>query len=298
MKDYYSVLGVSKSASKDEIKKAFRALAKKYHPDINKGNKAAEEKFKEVSEAYEVLGNEDNKRKYDNARSFGGGFDFNGFAKDGPFGNFYRAYTNKTSEPSGSDIFEEFINSFKGTPFENLGGLGDIVGKAFNKAKSFTGNAGKTSGIKTDANLKIPLKVALTGGNVEVAGLPGGSRQIRIPANTGNNSIINVGPYIIRIEIEDDPHFKVIGNNIKAILTINIAQAILGSKVRFTDPRGTQMILVVPKETKQGDKVKMVGLGLPGGDLYVEFDISMPHDLTEEQRKIFSDAANKIGWKH
>ena len=109
---------------------------------------------------------------------------------------------------------------------------------------------------------------------------------------------INVGPYRVRINIEDDPHFTLIGNNIKAILTINIAQAILGSKVRFTDPRGTSLILVVPKGTKQGDKVKLTGLGFRGGDLYVEFDVVMPHDLNEEQRQIFSEACNRIGLKH
>lgn len=292
MKDYYKVLGISESASKDEIKKAFRTLAKKYHPDINKGNKAAEDMFKEVSEAYEVLGNDANKSKYDNARRFGSGFDFGGFSSDGPFGNFYRTYT-RSSRNNSSDLFSEFINSFTGTPFE---GISSMFGNVINKAKSFTGTAETTP--RSDAVIKIPLKIALSGGAVEVSGLPGGNRQINIPANTVNHTLLSVGPYRVRIEIENDPHFTLIGNNIKAILTINIAQAILGSKVRFTDPRGTTLILVVPKETKQGDKVKLTGLGFPGGDLYVEFDISMPHDLTDEQRKILSEAFNKIGMKH
>ena len=294
MKDYYKVLGVSEKATKDEIKKAFRTLAKKYHPDINKGDKAAEDKFKEVSEAYEILGNDDNKRKYDNARIFGSGFDFGGFSSDGPFSKFYRTYTKMNRNNEDTDIFSEFVSSFTGTPFE---GLGSMFGNVINKAKSFAGVNTET-GPKCDATIKIPLKIALTGGTVEIAGLPGGIRQITIPQNTVNHSIINVGMYKGRVEVENDPHFVLIGNNIKAVLTINLAQAVLGSKVRFTDPRGTKLILQIPKETKQGDKVKLTGLGFPGGDLYVEFDVQMPKDLTEEQRRIFSEACDKIGWKH
>ena len=104
--------------------------------------------------------------------------------------------------------------------------------------------------------------------------------------------------YRVKVEVENDPHFVLIGNNIKAVLTINLAQAVLGSKVRFTDPRGTKLILQIPKETKQGDKVKLTGLGFPGGDLYVEFDVQMPKDLTDEQRRIFAEACDRIGWKH
>ena len=297
MKDYYKVLGISENATKDEIKKAFHTMAKKYHPDINKGNKAAEEKFKDISEAYEVLGNETSKSKYDTARKYGDVFNFGGFSNDGPFGNFYKAYTrrNRTNSQTNSeysDLFSDFINSFEGTPFE---GLGSVFGNVINKAKSFTGSSDSA---KSDATISIPLKIALTGGKVEVSGLPGGNRKIDIPPNTMNHSMINVGPYIVKVNIDNDPHFTIIGNNIKAILTINIAQAILGSKVRFTDPRGTSLILTVPKETKQGDKVKLTGLGFSGGDLYVEFDVSMPHDLTEEQRRIFSDACKRIGLKH
>jgi DnaJ-class molecular chaperone len=294
MKDYYKVLGVSDKATKDEIKKAFRELAKKYHPDINKGDKSAEEKFKEVSEAYEILGNEDNKRKYDNARIFGSGFDFGGFSSDGPFSKFYKTYTRMNRKNEDSDIFSEFVSSFTGTPFE---GLGSMFGSVINKAKSFAG-VSTEPGPKSDATIKIPLKIALAGGTVEIAGLPGGSRQITVPPNTVNHSLITVGIYKIRVEIENDPHFVLIGNNIKAVLTINIAQAVLGSKVRFTDPRGSKLILQIPKETKQGDKVKLTGLGFPGGDLFVEFDVQMPHDLTEEQRRIFSEACDRIGWKH
>ena len=140
MKDYYEVLGLKENASKEEIKKAFHTLAKKYHPDINKGDRSAEEKFKDISEAYEVLGNEANKTKYDNARRFGGAFNFDGFSSDGPFGNFYRSYTGHGGE--GSDIFSDFLNSFEGTPFE---GLGSMFGNVFNKAKNFASSSSPSS---------------------------------------------------------------------------------------------------------------------------------------------------------
>lgn len=325
MKDYYKVLGVSEKATKAEIKKAFHTMAKKYHPDINKGDKSAEEKFKEVSEAYEVLGNEEKKRNYDNARIFGGGFNFDGFSENGPFGNFYKKYTNRTrsnyysskksSEQStggyqssysdnndeDTDLFTDFINSFagsfSGTPFD---GISSVFGNVINKAKSFTSGGSKDTSTNNNVftTVKIPLDIALNGGGVEFRGLPGGARRVDIPPNTASDSYINVGPYTLKIEVEKNEHFVVIGKNIKTTLSINIAQAVLGGKVRFTDPRGNSVILVVPKETKQGDKVKLTGLGFPGGDLFVEFDILIPKNLTEEQRRIFSDACDKIGLKH
>lgn len=311
MKDYYAVLGLGSRATKEEIKSAFRKLAKKFHPDINKGDKAAEERFKEISEAYEVLGNEENRKKYDNARSFGSGFNFNGFSKNGPFGNFYDEFkgrTNYSNHDGSDDIFSDFIKIFKGTPFEGFGGMGDfgeVLGKAFNKAKTFASSVGNSFSShntfsnekKTDGTVKVPLNVALNGGNVEVSLMPGGRRSIVIPPDTANNVLLHVDDWVLKVEVEDGQHFKVIGNNLKAIITINLAQAVLGSKVRFADPRGNQLVLVVPKETKQGDKVKISGLGLSGGDLIVEFDINMPHNLTEEQRNAFAEAAKKIGWK-
>lgn len=292
MKDYYKVLGVNKNATKDEIKKSFRSLAKQYHPDINKGNKEAEEKFKEISEAYEVLGNDDKRRQYDNAQIFGSGFNFNGFSNDGPFSKFYKTY--QSTSGNSSDFFSDLLRNIN-LGNDPIGGLGNIFKGAFSKIKDV---ANQNSVPNADASIKIPLKTALKGGIVEISGLPGGQRSINIPPNSENNSIINIGPYKIRIDIEEDPHFKLIGNNIKAILTINLAQAILGGKVRFLDPRGTTLILTIPKETKNGDKVKLPNLGLNGGDLFVEFEVSLPTNLSDGQKQILSEAFDKIGMKH
>ena len=306
MKDYYKVLGVSEKATKNEIKKAFHALAKKYHPDINKGNKAAEDMFKDVSEAYEVLGNDESRKKYDSARSFGNAFNFGGFSQDGPFGDYYKKYSDVAGD--ASDMFSELLKNLtkSSSPFDNIKNVFDyVVNGTTGGEKPSSGSSSKggfasyfKKSPSADAVVKIPLKIALNGGAVKIDGLPGGNRPINIPANTANNSIVEIGPFKVLIQIAEDEHFKFIDkNNLKAILTVNIAQAILGSKIRFTDPRGESLILAVPKGTKTGDKVKLTGKGLPGGDLVIEFSVVIPDNLNDEQCRIFSEAARKIGWK-
>ncbi|MDN5280526.1 MAG: molecular chaperone DnaJ [Clostridiales bacterium] len=295
MKDYYKTLEVSQSASKEEIKKSFKRLAKKYHPDINKGDKKAEEKFKEISEAYEVLGRDDERAKYDAARTGRGSFKFEGFSKEGPFGDFF--YSSSGSM-GGSDFFEEILKSFggfgsrssqnSGSPFSGFEGL-------------FGGRGGKSSARGANASLKVPLSTAIKGGKVSVSGLPGGSQTVTIPANTPNGHIINVdtyqGAFRLKIEIEDEYPFKIKGHNIETTISINLAQAIMGSKIKLKGPRGDDFIVTVPPGSQNGDILRLRRLGL-GGDLLVKLEVTIPKDLNEEQKNAFRELAEKMGWKY
>ncbi len=289
MKDYYKILEVSQNASKEEIKKAFKRLAKKHHPDINKGDKKAEERFKEVSEAYEVLGRDDERRKYDDARSGRGSFRFEGFSKDGPFGDFFYS-----SSGSASDMFSEILKNF------NFGSSRD-GSTGFSGFDSLFGSRSNRGG-QHAATLKVPLITAMAGGKVQVSGLPGGTQTLDIPAGSANGSIIQVktssGSMKLKLEIEDEHPFKVKGDNIETTICVNIAQAVLGSKIKLKDPRNQDFILTIPAGSQNGDALRLRGLGLPGGDLLVKIEVAIPKNLSDEEKKHFIELANRMNWRY
>ncbi len=292
MKDYYKILEVSQSASRDEIKKAFKRLAKKYHPDINKGDHKAEEKFKEISEAYEVLGRDDERQKYDAARSGRGSFNFEGFSKEGPFGDFFYSGSG-----GGGDIFSEIFKNL------NLGGSGKKGSSPFSSFESFFGGHNRDSHSRQpSATLKVPLSTVITGGKVQVSGLPGGTQNIDIPAGAANGATLRVntanGMYSLKLEVEDEHPFKVKGHNIETTICVNLAQAVLGSKIKLTDPRKQEFILTIPAGSQHGDTLRLRGLGMPGGDLLVKIEVAIPKNLSEDEKKNFAELAKQMGWRY
>ncbi|GAB4273438.1 MAG: J domain-containing protein [Candidatus Rifleibacteriota bacterium] len=297
MKDYYKILEVSPTATKDEIKRAFKRLAKKYHPDINKGDKKTEEKFKELSEAYEVLSNDEARTKYDAARSGAGSFRFEGFSKEGPFGDFF--YSSSGSTRGSADFFEEILRSFGG--FSSSSSKKSDASSFSSFESLFRGGSGKSSVKNANATLKIPLSTAINGGRISVSGLPGGSQNVDIPAGTYNGQIIKVdtyqGAFHLKIEVEDEHPFKVNGKNLETTIHINLAQAILGSKIKLRTPKGDDFIVTVPAGSQNGDVLRLRGLGL-GGDLLVKLDIKIPTKLNDEQKEAFCNFAKKMNWKY
>ncbi len=298
MKDYYKTLEVSEKATKEEIKKAFKKLAKKYHPDINKGDKKAEEKFKEISEAYEVLGREDERAKYDQARTGRGSFKFEGFSKEGPFGDFFY---QSSGNMGGSDLFEEILRSIGGFGSRRKSGSGS--GSPFGGFENiFSRGSGQGHGRSgSNATLKIPLSTALNGGKISVSGLPGGSQTVDIPANSANGQTISVdtyqGVFHLKLDIEDEHPFKVKGHNIETTISINLAQAILGSKIKLRSPRGEEFIVTIPAGSQNGDVLRLRGQGL-GGDLLVKLEATIPKNLSESQKQAFIELARKMDWKY
>lgn len=290
MKDYYKTLEVSETASKEDIKKAFKRLAKKYHPDINKGDKKAEDRFKEVSEAYEVLGRKDERQKYDSARSGRGSFNFDGFSKDGPLGDFFYS----SSGGGASDMFSEILKNFNlGSSRGGSTGFSGLDGLFGTRSRQQRQHA---------ATLKVPLTTAITGGKVQVSGLPGGDQTLDIPPGQKNGSVIQAntsqGNIVLKLEIVDEHPFKIKGNNVETTICVNIAQAVLGSKIKLKDPRNQDFILTVPAGTQNGDTLRLRGLGLPGGDLLVKIDIAIPKSLNEEEKKHFIELAGRMNWRY
>lgn len=320
VKDYYKILEVSENATKDEIKKSFKRLAKKYHPDINKDNKEAEQKFKEISEAYEVLGKDDERKKYDSQRKGWGRYNFTGFSQNGPFDEFFKDYqkkygSNKYANAKAPDLGDVWDYIFNGDDdddgssdtFSSLfGKVSDIFGKnsTSKSASSSSGSASKTTSSKTarsknnnyDYQINVPLEKAISGGYVMVNSPEPNS--IYIPAGSNNEEILLVNGYKYKIKIEATEPFVLNGNNIETTVCINIVQAVLGSKIRFKAPNGQNLIVTVPAGSNNGTRLKFAGMGLSGGDLFVILEVMIPKNIDAAQEAEFKKLAQVMNWRY
>jgi len=292
-KDYYSVLGVTKSATKAEIKKAYRNLAKKYHPDKTKGDKALEEKFKEVSEAYEVLSNDENRKKYDEL-----GANWKNQQQQGASGGFdYSQYYANTGGQGGHQSFEddpemfsEFFNNIFGGGYSRSGGrrqtsrkgqnyMADMdmtLEEAYHGGTRIINVNNKKLRIKTKPGTRDKQKIKLAG-----KGSPG--------LNGGHP-----GDLYITIHIQPNSKFKRKGDDLYAKLPLDIYTAILGGKVEIPTLNGN-VHMTIPKGTQGNKNLRLKGKGMPiygsnnqFGDLYVETNISIPTNLSEEEEKLFT----------
>ncbi|MFZ2955320.1 MAG: DnaJ domain-containing protein [Candidatus Ozemobacteraceae bacterium] len=297
--DYYKVLGVSESASPEEIKKAFKELAKKYHPDANKGKKESEERFKEISEAYDVVGQPDARREYDLQRE---AKRFNPFSGGSPGGRGSSPFSFETEFMSGN--IEDLLRKFSGGA--GGGGTDPLRGRGRRRSPfGFDGfgssGASHASSGEATATLKVPLKIACSGGTIQVSGLPGGSQRILIPQGTQQGTRLSIstteGPFTLKVAVENDPPFTLNGDHIEMVLVLNIAQAVLGCKTKLRDPRGTDLILTIPPGSQPGDKMRLRGLGLGSGDLLVKLEITVPRSLTNEEREAFERYVAVSGMK-
>jgi DnaJ-class molecular chaperone len=247
MKDYYQALGVTESASDDEIKKAYREIAKKFHPDRNPGNRAAEEKFKEASEAYDTLGDREKRAKYDRLRKIGvGGV--------GGFGG-------GTAGDVGID-FEEFMRRYGGP---NQAGRGQRTKPGDFSFEDLFGN--------------------LFGGKGRA------ERARSEPAAAGTEP-----------QPTDDPFFKRLGNDAYVDLRINLAQALLGSRIAVRTPAGKRVTLKLKPGLDLDKALRVPEMGFEGapkrGDLYVRLHLAIPRNLTPEQTEAARAFAEALGLKY
>jgi curved DNA-binding protein len=305
-KDYYQILGVSKTADESEIKRTFRKLARQYHPDMNPGDQAAEAKFKEISEAYEVLSDASKRQKYD---QFGQYWNQTGGGPSGadPFGGQY-----------GS--FDEFINELLGR-FGGFGGAGGATGYrtttatpgfGFNDAGfgfndgSF-GNAGKMSADAT-AEISLSFDEALQG--VQKRLIIGGSEtvSVRIPAGAKPGTKIRVrgkgqlnpmtqtrGDLYLTVNVQPHSFFKFDGDQLTCELPITPDEAALGASVDVPTPKGT-VKMNIPAGIKSGQSLRLKGKGWPlakGGhtDQLVKIQIVMPKELSDAERECYQKLA-------
>ncbi|MFO7923751.1 MAG: J domain-containing protein [Bacteroidales bacterium] len=301
-KDYYSILGVSKNASQDDIKKAYRKLAVKYHPDKNKGDKKAEDKFKEISEAYEVLKDTEKRKKYDKLGSdwkhyehagagYDEGFDWSQFGRTGRGGSF--RYESDPGDIFGEEGtgFSDFFNAFFGTAGgRSAGGFRErkIRGhdlKADIELTFYEAYHGTTRILNLDGEkLRVSIKPGARQG-----------QELRIREKGGKGSGGGArGDIYVKIRVKPDPNYKVDGNNIVRKVPVNLYTAVLGGKLKVATPSG-DLNITVPKGTQPGKVLRLKGRGMPvygkngsRGDLLLKLKVKLPESLSDEETKLFS----------
>jgi molecular chaperone DnaJ len=370
-KDFYRVLGVAENASADEIKKAYRKLAKQNHPDANPNDAAAAERFKEVSEAYSVLSDDDKRKQYDQMRKFGGIGGMGGFRPG-------------AGRPGGAGGAQTFT-------FDDLdiggGGLGDIFSSIFGRGGTGGRTGARPGGPERGENIEyaveIPFRTAVRGGKVTIqvpvteecsschgsGAAPGatvstcpecqgrgtvtfgagsfgvsrpcpmcggkgkvpsepcptctGAGQVRrqravnvtVPAGVDNGSKIRLagqgergaaggqpGDLVLTFRVEPDSFFTRDGLDVECTIHVNLAQAVLGSKVKVRTVDGQFVVLKVPPGTQPGRRFRIKGMGVEKsgrrGDQFVKVQVDVPDQLDESARKEFEEFAAAAGMRH
>ena len=359
-RDYYQVLGVAENATTDEIKKAFRRLAKLHHPDRNPNNPQAAERFKEINEAHDVLSDADKRKKYDQLRRYGA---FAGAASGGG----RRSRTQQDSGPGDFDI-------------SDLGGLGDIFSSIFGRRGGAGGAGGgrDAEAEEVETQVTIPFRVAAMGGAVPITlsmpevcptcsgtgaakgatvntcpeckgrgtvsfGQGGfavnrpcpvcrgkgtvpsqpcptcrGSGEVRIekrinvdiPAGVEEGARLrlkNQGPkgrgdLMVEIHIAPDRFFRREGLDLIGVVPINLAQALLGSRIKVKTLDDKRVVLRIPSGTQHGQKFRIPGHGIEKngrrGDMYVETHVTLPEKLSAEEQEAVKSFAEKTGMKY
>jgi curved DNA-binding protein len=302
-RDFYSVLGLSRSASADEIKKSYRKLAAKLHPDKNPGNKSAEAQFKEVNQAYDALGDPKKRALYD---EFGEDALREGFDPDRV--RQYKAWTNQQAAGGGvrSGVpfnIEDFLRGAAGArgggeTFVDLGGAGDAFGDLFGGARRR--RRGPMRGPDQESEITIDFASAVKGGTFTLR--TGESEEpvtVRIPPGADEGSVLRIpglggagaaggprGDLLLRIHVRPHPYFRREKNDLHLDLPINASEAYIGAKVKVPTPDGT-VALKVPAHTQSGQVARLKGKGVakknaPPGDLYVHFSVQLPTAESEE----------------
>ena len=314
-KDYYKILGVSKSADKDTIKKAFRKLARKYHPDVNPGDKVSEEKFKELNEAYEVLSDPEKREKYDR---FGASWQQYSRGGGRPEGFDYSQWTTR---PGGStytrtvtpEEMEQMFGGGFGRDFGGgLGGFSDFFEMLFGNMGRAGGAGGRERvarpqrGRDSEHNVQISLEEAFRGTTCSLQWEGGKRIEAKIPPGVRTGSRIRLGgqgesgmrsgeagDLFLKIEVQPHESFERDGDDLKVNVPIDIYTAILGGKLNVpTLERPVE--LTIPPETSNGKVFRLRGLGMPNlkkpnqrGNLYATVQVQLPKNLSPEELQLF-----------
>lgn len=292
--DYYKILEVDKSASEADIKKAYRKLARKYHPDLNPNDKEAERKFKELNEANEVLSNPENRKKYDQ------------YGENWEHGEEYEKARQQQQQYQGRGQQDGF-GSFGGSGFGG-GDYSDFFESMFGGGAQRGG--GRTTAFKgqdLNAELHLDLKDVYTT-HKRTLTINGKNIRLTIPAGVENGQVIKIsgqggeganggpkGDLYLTFSIENHTNFKLDKHNLYSTVEINLYTAILGGEITANTFDGKVKLTVKPG-TQNGTKVKLKGKGFPiykkegeFGDLYISYQVMIPTNLTEKEKELFTE---------
>ncbi|OFW03650.1 MAG: hypothetical protein A3I61_01720 [Acidobacteria bacterium RIFCSPLOWO2_02_FULL_68_18] len=319
-KDYYATLGVSKAATEKEVKQTYRKLARKYHPDVNPGDKQAEQRFKEINEAYEVLGDPATRKKYDElgenwrlyeqAEAQGAPNPFAGWTVNagGPRGGGFRTMTQEEMEELFGEAapFSDFFTTFFGG-----GGAGDA-------RRGARGRGRQRSGRDIEHEIELTLEDAYHGTTRRLSLKHDGHARtvdVRIPAGVGDGSRVRVagegehgtggaaaGDLYLRIRLAPHTEFERKGRDLYVKVGVPVPTAVLGGEAEVRTLTGRPVRLRIPPLTQNGQVFRLKGYGMPGvgrpdekGDLYARIEAQMPTQLTPAEREHYEALARLQG---
>ncbi|MCC6189826.1 MAG: J domain-containing protein [Anaerolineales bacterium] len=306
-KDYYQVLGVPRTASEKEIKSAFRKLARQHHPDVNPGDKAAEDRFKSINEAYEVLSDSEKRKKYD------------------AFGADWERYQQAGGQPGGFDFSRWQAQPGNGQPWEvrysSPDDLADLFGEGEPYSDFFSTLFGRqarqrTAGARRGRDYEHPVRISFDEafrGARRIFQLDERRIEAAIPAGVRTGSRVRLsgqgepgaggasgGDLYLVIEVEPDSRFERRGDDLYADVPVDFFRAVLGGETRVTTPDGA-VALKLPPRTQAGQTFRLRGKGMPvlgvsgHGDLYARIKIVLPADLTDEEVETLRQLARQRG---
>jgi curved DNA-binding protein len=305
-KDYYKILGVERNATEAEIKNAFRKLALQYHPDRNPGNKEAEEKFKEINEANEVLSDSQKRARYDQL-----GDSYSRWQQRGAPGNFN--WGEWGGAPRGGGGTRVNVEDLEGI-FQGSGGFSDFFEAIFGGMGGMGGNVGtrqytrQARPVNYEQEVQISFDEAYRGAERTVV-IDGRRLQMKIPAGARTGTKVRMagagptGPngqpsdlYLV-IQVMPDNRFERQGDDLYTDVTIDLYMAVLGGEAKVVTPEG-QVVLTIPAGTQPGQSFRLSGRGMPSlrtsgtrGDLFARIKVQIPRSLSPEQRQLFEQLA-------
>jgi DnaJ-class molecular chaperone len=305
--DHYATLGVSKNSSSEEIQKAYRQLARRYHPDMNPDDATAKKKFQEVQSAFEVLSDPDKRKRYDQF-----GSDFESMGGNGPRGWRYTTSSGPQTYPFDvNDLGDLFGQG--GFESEGGGGFADLF-KNLGRARGARRAAPPARGNDLKHELTIPFASAVLGGEaaLSVQRQDGDVEtiKVKIPAGIDDGKKIRLrgqgvpgtgnapaGDILLTIHVAPHPHFRRSGNRLDVRVPITLAEAAEGAKIDVPTPHGT-VTVTVPPNTSSGKRLRIKGQGVkpanqPPGDLFAEIQVVLPNNLTDAERQQLADISNR-----
>jgi DnaJ-class molecular chaperone len=284
-RDYYEVMGVKRGASDEEIKKAYRGLARKYHPDRNPGDKEAESKFKEVQDAYDVLSDVKKRAQYDQFGFAGADGGFPGGGPQGAGGYTFRWGGGGPGFEAAGPEAEEILSQLFGgaSPFGRRG--------RGRRAQP------EPAAEPVSSDVSIPFTTAALGGTVSLR-VDHKEMDVKVPAGVEEGQVLRVqgqGPggadLLLRLHIQPHPEFRREGNNIVLDAPISVAEAVLGTKIDVPTLDGTRLTVKVPPGTSSGARLRLRGKGIKGGDQFIELKIVVPQKVDERSRELMEEFA-------
>jgi DnaJ-class molecular chaperone len=323
--DYYAVLGVPKTATEKQIRTAYRKLARQHHPDVNPGNQEAEDRFKQINEAYEVLSDPEKRKKYDevgsrwreyeqwqrNQGAAGGAqpFDWEGFGAQGPGGVRYEYRT-----VDGEDLRDMFGDE---SPFSDF--FESMFGRGAGTQRGRSGRAARGRRPRAGADLEQPVEVSLadayrgTTMQLEMRAADGKTRrlEVKIPAGVRTGSRVRVsgqgapgqggapsGDIYLLVTVAPDPRFERRGDDLHTQVRAPLGTLLLGGEARVPTPDGRTLALSIPGGTQDGRVFRLRGQGMPRlgaadvrGDLHAEVHARFPERLSKHQRELIEEFA-------